>query len=270
MATPTTTRPDRVIGYGERAALYAYELADTIDQSFLAKLARAADGPVVEVPCGSGRNLRLLAATGRHVTGIDLEPAMVRAARRAVRASPDVRVEVGDMRAFGVGGGAALVLVPREAFQLLPTYADALAALHCFRGQLRPGGTVMLDLATFALGSANEQRLHPSYFDPRIPDGRLVHDWARAIPGGRLERCHWQQQEHEAVTVGYHYQIRRETGPCTTSEARIRLLRYSEERVAGLLAEAGLRPRALLGDYEGEKYRSGSPRLIVIAAGGEG
>ncbi len=268
VATPTTMRAERVIGYGERAAFYAYELVDTIDQAFIVQLARAADGPVVEVPCGSGRNLRLLAATGRQVTGIDLEPEMVRAARQAVRWTAGVRVQVGDMRAFAVGSEAALVLVPREAFQLLPSYGDTLAALRCFREQLRPGGTVMLDLATFALGSADEQQLHPSYFDPRLSDGRVVHDWSRETPDGRLERWHWQRQELDAVTVGYRYELRCRTGQRNTSEARIRLLRYSEKHLTALLAEAGLRLRALLGDYDRSEYRSDSPRLIVLATGG--
>lgn len=260
----------RSLGYRERAAFYAHEHCDTVDQPFLAELARAADGPVAEVPCGAGRNLALLASTGRQVTGVDLEPEMVSAAKRAVGTTPGIRVLVGDMRSFTLRERAALVLVPREAFQLLPSYVDALRALRCFRDQLRPDGTVMLDLATFAAGREDEQHLHPTYFDPRLGDGRLAHDWVRKTPHGQLERRHWQRQGPDAVTIGYRYEARRAGDQVAAGEARIRLLRYSKERVSALLADSGLRARTLLRDYEGRSYRPGSPRLIVLATRGGG
>jgi SAM-dependent methyltransferase len=259
----------RQIGYRERAGLYAHEHCDTVDQPFLAGLARAADGPVLEVPCGSGRNLRLLASTGSQVTGMDIEPEMARAARREVGATPDIQVVVGDMRSLRLRERQALILVPREAFQLLPTYADALRALRRFADQLRPGGTMMLDLATFADGAQDEQHLHPSYFDPGVRDTRLVHDWVRETADGQLERWHRQQQDPDAVTIGYCYEVRRAGGPVEASEAGIRLLRYPKEPLLALLAESGLRARTLLGDYEGRSYREGSPRLIVLATGAE-
>jgi SAM-dependent methyltransferase len=267
-ATPVP-RTARAIGYRERAEFYAHEHADTVDQPFLAGLAWAADGPVLEVPCGSGRNLALLASTGRQVTGMDLEPEMAGAARRAVGATPGIQVVVGDMRSLTLTERPALILVPREAFQLLPTYADAVRTLRRFRDQLRPGGTVMLDLATFAVGAQDEQHLHPSYFDPRLHDGHLVLDWVRETADGQLERWHRQQQESDAVTIGYRYEVRRAGGPVEASEAAIRLLRSPRERVFALLAESGLRARTLLGDYTGRRYREGSPRLIVLATGAE-
>ena len=254
------------IGYRERAAFYAVEHSDTIDQPFLAELAGRAGGPVVEVPCGWGRNLRVLGAVGGPVIGIDREPEMVRAARAATAGAPGIEVRLGDMRSFELDEPAALVLVPREAFQLLPTYDDAAAALQHFRRQLRPSATVMLDLATFAAGAPDEQHLHPSYFAPGLPDGRMTDDWVRHTPEGALSRRHWQRQGPGAVTIGYRYELRRKDAAPRTSEATVELLRYSRERITGLLAGAGLRARALLGDYEGRPYRPGSPRLVVLAA----
>ncbi|MDQ3648637.1 MAG: class I SAM-dependent methyltransferase [Actinomycetota bacterium] len=261
--------PD-LVGYAERAAFYSYEHADTVDQRFLAQLARTAEGPLLEVPCGSGRNLRLLAVHGKRVTGVDIEPAMVAAARQAVADAAGVEVRLGDMRSLSLAERVGLVLVPREAIQLLPSYTDALDALRSFQDLLRPGGTVMLDLATFAPGATKEQDLHPSYFDPRLPDDRRVRDWSRATPIGRLERRHWQRQASDAVTIGYHYEVTRDGKRVDSFESRIRLLRYSRSCVLALLAEAGLRPRALLGDYHGRGYREGSPRLIVVATAAEG
>lgn len=275
MTAPTQTEihPERIraIGYAERATFYDFEHADTIDQPFLARLARTADGLVVEVPCGTGRNLALLAATGNPIIGIDLEPAMVAAARRTIGSTPDAEVWVDNMRWFSPPVPARLILVPREAFQLLPTYADALAALRNMRAGLRCGGTLMLDLATFAAGAEDQQHLHPSYFDPHIGDEYVVRDWKRDTPEGTLERWHWQRQRQDAaVTVGYHYRLRGQHSIGEHAEARIRLLRYTRPRLLALLAQAGLQVRGLLGDYEGREYRDGSPRLIVLATPGSG
>lgn len=253
------------IGYRERAAFYAVEHSDALDQPFLAELAARSDGPVVEIPCAAGRNLALLAAGGRPVIGIDREAAMVRAARHATADVTGIDVRRGDMRSFELDEPAALVLVPREAFQLLPTYADAAAALRCFHERLQPCGTVMLDLATFAAGGADEQHLHPTYFAPGVPDGQLVHDWVRPTSEGLLSRWHWQRQCPEAVTIGYRYELRLSALERRRFESTVRLLRYSRERISSLLERAGLRTRALLGDYEGRTYQPGSPRLVVLA-----
>ena len=52
---------------------------------------------VLDVPCGNGRIARRLAAAGHEVAGIDIAPEEVALARAA---APDVRFEVGDLRAL--------------------------------------------------------------------------------------------------------------------------------------------------------------------------
>jgi len=262
MATAPSTR---AIGYRERAAFYALEHADTIDQPLLVELARQADGPVLEVPCGSGRNLLLLAASSQKVTGIDLEPQMVGAARATVAGRANVHVDQGDMRSFTLTDRAGLIVVPREAFQLLETQDDALTALRNFRDHLRSGGRLMLDLATFAPGNEREQHLHPSYFDPRTADGRYVCDWVRDLANGQLERWHSQQRAEGSVIISYRYELRERGRPSERAEAEIRLMRLSADQVTRLLGDAGLPEIALYGDYDRHPYENGSPRLIVLA-----
>ena len=54
----------------------------TADVAFYVELARAADGPLVELAVGNGRVAAPVAqATGRKVVGIDTSPAMLEQAR---------------------------------------------------------------------------------------------------------------------------------------------------------------------------------------------
>jgi ubiquinone/menaquinone biosynthesis C-methylase UbiE len=58
----------------------------TADVAFYAALARAADGPVVELAVGNGRvAIPVAQATGRPVIGIDSSPAMLEQAVAVLR-----------------------------------------------------------------------------------------------------------------------------------------------------------------------------------------
>jgi hypothetical protein len=73
------------------------------------------------------------------------------AAHRAVVAG-----EVADMRTFDLGQSFDLVLVPREALQLLPPNEGA-QALARLADHTAPGGLLFLDLATFLGGHDSRQ-----------------------------------------------------------------------------------------------------------------
>ncbi|MEZ4518635.1 MAG: class I SAM-dependent methyltransferase [Chloroflexota bacterium] len=58
------------------------------DIPFRLDLAQKADGPVLELGCGSGRLLLPLARAGYEITGVDNSPAMLAMAERQLRMSP--------------------------------------------------------------------------------------------------------------------------------------------------------------------------------------
>src|SRR5438128_9083630 len=72
----------------------------TADIAFYVELARAADGPLVELAIGNGRvAIPVAQATGQRVIGIDTSPAMLEQARaRAAEASVELDLRLGDMR----------------------------------------------------------------------------------------------------------------------------------------------------------------------------
>src|SRR2546422_10042026 len=82
-------------GWDQYAPFYDWENARTLgrrDVPFWRRLAADANGPVLELGCGTGRVTRPLARAGIDIVGVDRSDAMLaRAARRAKAPRPTRR-----------------------------------------------------------------------------------------------------------------------------------------------------------------------------------
>jgi SAM-dependent methyltransferase len=123
----------------------------TADVPFYVGLARAADGPVVELAVGNGRvAIPVVRATGRRVIGIDTSPAMLEQARiRARDAGVELDLREGDMRDLALDEPAALIYCPFRALLHLPTWADRRRTFERVAASLRPGGRFAWDAFAF-------------------------------------------------------------------------------------------------------------------------
>jgi len=93
---------------------------------------------VLDVPCGSGRHARALAAEGLDVVGLDLQEGPLAALR-------PLPVAVADMRALPLApAGFDLVLNLWNSLGYFLEEAEDLAALREFRRVLRPGGLALV------------------------------------------------------------------------------------------------------------------------------
>jgi ubiquinone/menaquinone biosynthesis C-methylase UbiE len=114
----------------------------TDDVPFYVDLARAADGPLVELAVGSGRvAIPVARATGRSVVGVDSSPSMLDQARvRAAEAGASLDLRLGDMRDLELEQSAALVYCPYRALLHLPTWSDRRRVFERVTAVLLPGG----------------------------------------------------------------------------------------------------------------------------------
>jgi hypothetical protein len=114
----------------------------TADVAFYVELARAADGPLVELAIGNGRvAIPVAQATGRRVIGIDSSPAMLRHARtRAAAAGVELDLKEGDMRDLALDEPAGLIYCPFRALLHLRTWADRRRTFGRVAASLRPDG----------------------------------------------------------------------------------------------------------------------------------
>lgn len=119
---------------------WAADMTDDVD--FYLELARAADGPIVELAAGTGRiSVPIAQETGKPVIGIDLSPAMLELARaRAAEAGVDLDLREGDMRDLDLVEATDLVICPYRALLHLPTWTDRRRVFERVARALRAGG----------------------------------------------------------------------------------------------------------------------------------
>ncbi len=104
------------------------------------------DGPVLDIGCGPGRIPAALAAHGRLALGIDTAPSAALEARR--RGAPMLRRSVFEPLP-GEGRWGAVLLLDGN----IGIGGDPISLLRRCRELLRPGGTVLVDVAAPGVAS---------------------------------------------------------------------------------------------------------------------
>ena len=141
----------------------------TADIDFYVRLAREADGPLVELAVGNGRvAIPVGRATGRRVIGLDSSPAMLEQAReRATEAGVDLELHLADMRDLRLDEPAALIYCPFRALLHLPTWADRRLVFERVAAALLPGGRFAWN--AFAFDHRVASRLDGIHQDSPVP-----------------------------------------------------------------------------------------------------
>lgn len=232
----------------------------TDDLAMYQDFALAADGPILELGCGTGRLAVPLARAGHAVTGIDVSDAMLSRARAAVDAAGlagQVTLLRGDLRDFDLAERFALAIIPINTFMHCYDAEQQLACLRCVRRHLRSGGRLVIDVYQPDLEALLEA------------DGRLVSDGAVFDPetGHTIQRTTHRrldmanQTQHITFTldeVATDGVVKRTTFPF-----RMRFVFRFEMEL--LLRLAGLSLEALYGSYELEPFESSSEKMIFVA-----
>lgn len=149
-----TDDPQRGVGdaesfFDDYAPLYDVVYADHEfdDVGFYVDRARAADGPVLDVACGTGRVYLELLRAGVDADGFDLSRGMLdELERKADDEGLEPTVWQADMTAVDPPREYALVIVPFRSFLHNLTVDDQVAALERFREALAPGGELVLNV----------------------------------------------------------------------------------------------------------------------------
>jgi SAM-dependent methyltransferase len=250
----------------ELAAIYDAVHAGRDDIGFWRAMAAAADGPALELGCGTGRVLLPLARAGFEVTGLDFSAAMLQRCRARIEAEPSevrerVRLVEADMTAFEVGRRFASIICPFAGFQQLRTVDQQLACLERCRAHLLPQGRLVLDLPNPDPAPAEYAREGPADLEATQQvvdwtDGRRIRWWMSVIGYDRSLQCNECEVTYEIVEAGGA------TRRMTESISLRYTFRYELEH---LLVRAGFRLVALYGDYDRSPFGDASPAMIVVA-----
>jgi ubiquinone/menaquinone biosynthesis C-methylase UbiE len=206
----------------------------TADIPFYVDLARAADGPLVELAVGTGRvAVPVARATGRTVVGYDSSPAMLAQARtHAQRAGVHLDLRLADLRDLTVDEPAALIYCPFRSLLHLPTWADRRRTFERVAAALRPGGRFAWN--AFAFDHHTAARL-----DGTRPDRAMPHTLRYAVADNRIDTI-----RDDGTTSSLWWATRNEW--------------------LALIDVAGLELDALYGDFTGQPLADDSREYIFV------
>lgn len=231
------------------------------DLGLILEMAEEADGPVVELGCGTGRVLLPLADAGITATGVDISPALLDVARvKLAAAGLAARVELveADLRRPGLPESSfALAVCTSNTLMHLTEAADQEDALRAARRLLRPGGRLMLDL-----------------FNPDLPrllevNGlmELADSWRDEVAG--VDVTKWSVRSVDiAEQIQETLFIYEETLPSgetrrTHCPFTLRFLWRNEGEL--MLRAAGFVVEEVWGEFDSTPYDAMSDHLIFIA-----
>lgn len=136
------------------------------------ELAEDAEGPVLDLGCGTGRVALHLARRGHRVVGLDADAALLAAFQERASGLP-AEATLGDAREFEIEGEFGLVLAPMQLMQLIESPAERISCLSSAASHLGPSGRIALAIAPV------EEILAGEDIDPMeiLPDVREVDGW---------------------------------------------------------------------------------------------
>ena len=200
---------------------------------------------ILDVCCGPGRHLLGLAWRGHRVVGLDIALAMVKTARRGLRArkAPGEVVRGEAQRLPFHDGALDHVLHLFNSFGYMDSDEENFAALAEATRCLRPSGRLLLETRNRDL----QLTAVPVRVGVRLPGGRRG-----------VMHCAWEPVRQRLTSRWY------------AGDGSGRLLHYASIRMytldewRAMFRRAGLQLLGVYGDYGGRKFRPTDRQLIFL------
>lgn len=237
--------------------------AERRDVDFYVDEAAAAQGPVLELGCGTGRILIPTARAGHTITGLDGSAHMLERCRTKISHEPaDVRSRIrltrGDIRGFELAERFALITAPFRVVQHLTSIDDQLRFLDAVARHLAPGGRLVFDVfnPNFARLVAGDSTEHEDTPQRLLPDGRAMRRAFRVAAVRMID----QVSEIELI-----YYVSDATGTLQRYVQAFEMRWFSRSEIEHLLVRSGFAVQAIYGNFDRSPLIEGSVEQIVCA-----
>ncbi len=247
----------KFLTYQERAQIYDLEYVEYSDQSFLKHYIDKAD-ETLEIPCGTGRNINLY--KGKKSYFLDIEYEMIKEIIKKKSNDAEFFFMCADICDFNIKKKFDLIIVPREAFQLLISENLAEQALNNLRLHLKDTGRIIIDIYRFGMPEYNNQA--PIYYRYKINENRYIINWAREKGNYSIKRFSSYQLEEGLLKVKYKYEFF-ESGS-TLKYSQIQLKNYNYDDFLKLITRSRLQAESVFGDYNFSQYKEKDNRMIFV------
>ena len=214
------------------------------EADFLARSLRLGSGArVLDVPCGDGRLALEFAARGCRVTGVDISPDFLAAARTAARERGlDAEWRRSDMRDLPWRGEFDAAYCAGSSFGFFDDEGNA-AFLSAVAETLTSGGRFFGDFKAV---------------ESILPGFRESYE----MPVGDILFAAKNRYDPAAGTMESLYTVTR--GDRSETKRAVHRI-YTTREILRMLSDAGFEGFETCGSLEGEPFRLGSPRLFVVA-----
>ena len=248
-------------GWDDYADFYDWENAQTLDRrdiNFWRLMAERANGPVLELGCGTGRVTIPVARTGARIVGVDRSSEMLaHALKRSKRARSHKRPMWlrGDIRflPFRTSVRFNLVMAPYGILQSLVRESDLKATLSSVERVLAPGGIFGVALV------------------PDLPVWKEYRDRVRfrGVRRGGKSRITLvesvRQDRAKKLTLFDQEYIEQRGRERRSRRFSLTFRTLSVPQMTKRLECAGFRIKAVLGDYDGEPWDSRADVWLILA-----
>lgn len=218
-------------------------------------------GPVLELGCGTGRVMSVLAGSGLDVAGLDMSLPMLHRAKSVLAddttagKSGVVCAEFGKL-SFRPSSFSAVILPMRTIGHILDPMAQRAMFAEAHR-VLRPGGRFVLD--------------HYNLDEPWARDHDGVPQLMYSGPGDTDRRSAlliWDRYDYDFPASTLHCTVRIERiGPSPadrTKRVEFDFRWFSVREIADLASGAGLDVEACWGDFDRSPFKEDSPEMIFV------
>ena len=225
-------------------------------------LAKSAEGPILEVCCGTGRVAIPLARAGHDITAVDIAGGMLDRFRQNLRhESPETRAHIElihqDATALTLDrDDYALTIVAFNSLLCIPDAQDQLRAIIAIARHLRPGGKLVLDIVNpLAMDPGGQPYTKPFFTRRSAATGLRYTRFSMYSPfdeNNRQRIYGWYDEED--------------------ADGRVKRSHYSmywrpifKTEIQLMLQTAGFRLDAMAGGHQHEPFTAQSPRMFITA-----
>jgi SAM-dependent methyltransferase len=235
------------------------------DIKFYVDFAVEAEGPVLELGCGTGRILIPTARAGVQITGLDKSDEMLKICRGKLQSeTPQVRgrtkLILADMCSFELESKFSLVTITYGPFNSLVSVEEQIRCLNCVGQHLRGNGALIFDVfypSLKELSASEGTEVFTAKTPFEMPDGR------RVIWGIRYNSIDYNRQ---VVDEELFYNILYPDGRKERIVYSERLRYFFRFEVEHLLARTGFRTESVYADFGKEPFGSKYPSELVFLA----
>ncbi len=211
----------------------------------------AGSASVLDLGCGIGRVSRHLAAEGRSVLGVDLDPVMIADLNRLAVEQQHAAIpgDVTDLARLDLGRDRfETIIAPQQLIHILGGHARRQQLLDGVKRRLKPGGTFAFAISELVLPQTQELEI--------LPDLRELDGWVYASRPVAVEA------DGETLTIVRLRQVVAPDGSLEENRDSITLDLIDRESIAEELHLAGLYPARLIEIPETERHIAS---LVVLA-----